>query len=84
MCFFFFFYVFAASSFLYQGLTKDVSSVVGAPGRCSVLTTQGGIAGIGLATYLRENMIQLTRVGWRLLARSNGASQDCFIVLLNG
>ena len=83
-CVSFFFYVFAASSFLYQGFTKDVSSVVGAPGRCGVLTTQGGIAGIGLATYLGESMIQLPRVEWRLLARSNGASQDCIVVMLNG
>ena len=33
---------------LYQGLTKDVSSAVRAPWRCGALTTQGGIAGIGL------------------------------------
>ena len=33
---------------LYQGLTKDVSSVAGVPWRCGVLTTQGGTAGIGL------------------------------------
>ena len=32
---------------LYQGLTLDVSSVVCAPGRCGVLTTLGGIAGLG-------------------------------------
>ena len=37
---------------MYQGLTKDVSSVVGAPWRCGVLTTQGGIAGIGLGRLL--------------------------------
>ena len=34
------------------GLTKDVSSVIGAPWRCGVLTTQGGIAGIGLGHLL--------------------------------
>ena len=31
-----------------QSSTLDVSCVVGAPWRCGVLTTQGGIAGIGL------------------------------------
>ena len=36
----------------YQNLTTDVSSVVGAPWRCGVLTTQGGIAGIGLGRLL--------------------------------
>ena len=42
-----------------------VSSVVGAPWRCGVLTTKGGL---GWATYLGESMVQLTRVGWKLLA----------------
>ena len=37
---------------MYQGLIKDFSSVVGAPWRCGVLTTQGGIAGIGLGRLL--------------------------------
>ena len=37
---------------LYWCLTKDVSSVVGAPWRCGVLTTSGGIAGIGLGRLL--------------------------------
>ena len=37
---------------LHQGLTKDVSSVVGAPWRCGVLTTVGGVAGIGLGRLL--------------------------------
>ena len=36
----------------YQSLTVDVSSVVGAPWRRGVLTTQGGIAGIGLGHLL--------------------------------
>ena len=45
----------------YQSVT--VSSVVGAPWRCGVLTTQGGIAGIGLARLLGESMVQLPRVG---------------------
>ena len=35
-----------------QGLTKDVSSVVGAPWRCGVFTTQGGVGGIGLGRLL--------------------------------
>ena len=33
---------------LVQSLTVGVSTVVGAPWRCGVLTTWGGIAGIGL------------------------------------
>ena len=33
-------------------LTVDVSSVVGAPWRCGVLTTEGGTAGIGLGHQL--------------------------------
>ena len=33
-------------------LTTDVSSVVGAPWRCGVLTTKGGMAGIGLGHLL--------------------------------
>ena len=37
---------------MHQGLTKDVSSVVGAPWRCGVFTTLGGIAGIGLGRLL--------------------------------
>ena len=59
----------------YQNLTTDVSSVVGAPWRCGVLTTYGGIAGIGLGgpACLEEAMIQLPRSGAeppRLLKRS--------------
>ena len=34
----------------YQSLTADVSSVVGAPWRCGVLTANGGVAGVGRAT----------------------------------
>ena len=52
---------------LYLGLTKDVSSVVGAAWRCGVLTTWKGKAGIGLDRLLGEGMIQLPRVE-RLLA----------------
>ena len=55
MCFFFLvFSNIGRFEYLYQGLTKDVSSKVGAPWRCGVLTTQGGIAGIGLGRLLGE------------------------------
>ena len=64
----------------YQSLT--VSSVVGAPWRCGVLTTQGGIAGIGLDRCSGESMLQLPRVGWRLLASENGAPPDCIIIVV--
>ena len=61
---------------------KDVSTVVGAPWRCVVLTTHSGIAGIGLGHLLGEkSMIQLPRVGWRLLASLNGASPDWIVVV---
>ena len=52
----------------YHSLTIDVSSEVGAPWRCGVVSTQGGIAGNGWATYLGESMVQLARVEWKLLA----------------
>ena len=42
---FFFFQREAASSIQYQSLIFDVSSVVGDPWRCGVLTTQGGTEG---------------------------------------
>ena len=51
--FFFCFSLFTCSSCL----TTDVSSVVVAPWRCGVLTTSGGIAGIGLCRLLGESMI---------------------------
>ena len=35
-----------------SSLSKDVSSVVGAPWRCGVLTTKGGKAGFGLGHSL--------------------------------
>ena len=38
----------------FQSLTVDVSSVVGAPWRCGVLTTWGGIAGMGLGHTLER------------------------------
>ena len=51
---------------VYQGLTKDVSSVVGAPWRCGVLT-QGGTAGIGLG---------------RLLGREHASTPQIVLLLL--
>ena len=45
------FFVFSLLAFV-SGLTKDVSSVVGAPWRCGVLTTQGGVVVIGLGRLL--------------------------------
>ena len=51
-CFLLFFFFFLSNMFdcwhKCQSLTLDVSSVVSAPWRCGVLTTWGGIAGIGL------------------------------------
>ena len=60
--------IFAAANILCRGFTKDVSPVVGAPWRCGVLTTQGGIAGIGLGHLLRREHYSTPRVEWRLLA----------------
>ena len=51
-CVFLFFSKKCRFQHLYWCLTKDVSSVVGAPWRCGVLTTSGGIAGIGLGRLL--------------------------------
>ena len=48
----FLFRFFLSNVLQYQSLTVDVSSVVGAPWRWGVLTTQGGIAGIGLGRLL--------------------------------
>ena len=58
---------------LFQGLTKDVSSVVGAPWRCGVLTTLGGIAGIRLGHLLGREHASTPQSGVeapRLLKRS--------------
>ena len=58
---------------MYQGLTKDVSSEVGAPWRCGVLTTFGGIAGIGLSHLLGREHDSTPQSGVeapRLLKRS--------------
>ena len=53
---------------LFLGYTKDVSSVVGAPWRCGVLTTQGGIAGFGLGHLLGRELDSTPQSGGRLLA----------------
>ena len=56
---------------MYQSLT--VSSEVGAPWRCGVLTTQGGIAGIGLGRLLGREHASTPQSGVeapRLLKRS--------------
>ena len=49
-----FFIVFLSNIFYcwHQHQSLTVSSVVGAPWRCGVLTTWGGIAGIGLGRLL--------------------------------
>ena len=47
-------HMFIAGISIYHSLTVDVSSVVGAPWRCGVLTTAGGIAGIGLGPHTWE------------------------------
>ena len=72
----FFFVCFFSSSICIRVLTKDVSSVVGAPWRCGVLTTQSGTAGIGLGHPPGGEH------GWRLLAFQSGASPDCIIVVV--
>ena len=63
----------AASCICIRVLTKNVSTVVGAPWRCGVLTTQGGIAGIGLGRLLGEEHASTPQSGVetpRLLKRS--------------
>ena len=47
---------------LVSEFNMDVSSAVGALRTCGVLTTQGGIIGIGLGHLLGEIMIQLPGV----------------------
>ena len=68
-------------AFVFGVLRKDVSSVVGAPWRCGVLTTWGGRAGIGLGHLLGRE--QLPRFGLKLLAFQNGTSPDCIIVVVS-
>ena len=41
-----------------------------------------GLLGLGWAACLGESMLQLPRVGWRLLPCQNGASPDCIIVVV--
>ena len=62
-------------------ITKDVSSVVGAPWRCGVLTTWVGIAGIRLGHPLGREHDSTSRVGWKFLACQSGASRDCIVVV---
>ena len=86
----FFFLVFLSNILfcwrLYQSLT--VSSVVGAPWRCGVLTTKGGIAGIGLGRLLGREHASTPQSGVeasRLLKRSlrcRGRRRGCCCVLL--
>ena len=49
---YFYFFLFFCLFFSLVALASDVSSVVGAPWRCGVLPTEGGIAGIGLGHLL--------------------------------
>ena len=37
---------------------------------------------MGWAACLGESMLQLPRVGWRLLAFQDGASPDCIVVVV--
>ena len=55
-------------------IVEQFLSILGLGGQ-GVKRTQGGIAGIGLG----ESMIQLPRMGWRLLACQNGASPDWIV-----
>ena len=43
---------------------------------------RAGQLGLGWAACLGESMLQLLRVGWRLLACQNGPSPDCIIVVV--
>ena len=65
---------------LYQSLT--VSSVVGAPWRCGVLTTQGGIAGIGLGRLLGRDHASTPQSGVEVPRLRKRASPDCIVVVL--
>ena len=73
----FFFLVFLSNMFYcwhqYQSLTVKFSSFVGAPWRCGVRTTQGGMAGIGLGRLLGREHASTPQSGVeapRLLKRS--------------
>ena len=73
-CFFFLLGSFSSFFQIYaEGLSKDVSSVGGAPWRCGVLTTVGGIAGSGLGDLLGREHDSTPQSGVeapRLLKRS--------------
>ena len=60
----FFLDLFYLFKYLNQGSTKDVSSVVGAPRRCGVLTTQGLIAGIGSGHQLGREHASTNSPEW--------------------
>ena len=64
----------------YPRLTFDVSSVVGAPWRRGVLTTQGGIAGFGVG-HPPERLAWSSRRK-RIVAKENGASPDWIIIVV--
>ena len=67
-----FFSIYVASIICIR-VEQDVSSVVGAPWRCGVLTTLGGIAGIGLGRLLGGEHVSTPQSGVeapRLLKRS--------------
>ena len=89
MCFFFFllvlFSVNAASSICIRGLTKDVSSEVGAPWRCGAMTTWGGTAGIRLFHLLGREHDPTSQSGVeapRLLKRSLSRLCYCCCVVV--
>ena len=66
----------------YQSLT--VSSVVGAPWRCGVLTTYGGMAGIGLGRLLVREHASTNQSGVeapRLFKRSLTRLYYCLFLL---
>ena len=75
---FLFFQIYAAPS-----ICISVSSVVGAPWRCGVLTTLGGMAGIGLGRLLggEHDSISQSGVGTPRLLKKE-ASPDCIIVVV--
>ena len=56
--------------------------MIGAPWRCGVQTTEGGIARIGLGHLLGEEHASTHQSGWRLLACKNGTSPDWIIVVV--
>ena len=65
---------------LFSGSTKDVSSIVGAPWRCGVLTTWSGKAGIGLGHLLGREHAATPQSGVeapRLLKRSLSTLYFC-------